>query len=75
MSLESNMPVATFLLDAQGVVKEWAVRIEAVTTDLEFLRIVRNVSYDLMNQGLTILRIEVNDKGAQSWLTVTDVLS
>lgn len=69
MSLESNMPVATFLLDAQGVVKEWAVRIE---TDLEFLRIVRNVSYDLMNQGLTILRIEVNDKGAQ---TVTDVLS
>lgn len=72
MSLESNMPVATFLLDAQGVVKEWAVRIE---TDLEFLRIVRNVSYDLMNQGLTILRIEVNDKGAQSWLTVTDVLS
>lgn len=67
MSLESNMPVATFLLDAQGVVKEWAVRIE---TDLEFLRIVRNVSYDLMNQGLTILRIEVNDKGAQSWLTV-----
>lgn len=72
MSLESNMPVATFLLDAQGVVKEWAVRIEAVTTDLEFLRIVRNVSYDLMNQGLTILRIEVNDKGAQ---TVTDVLS
>lgn len=69
------MILVTFLLDRGGEVASWAVQIKAATMDTEFMHKLRGVTYDLVVQGATILRIEVNDKGTQVFTNVGEVLA
>jgi len=69
------MILVTFLLDRCNVLVSWTVEVRAATTDVAFLHDLRRITYDLMNQGATIVRIEVNDKGTQTWTTVAEVLA
>ena len=69
------MILVTFMLDVGNEVTSWTVQIKASTTDVEFLHKLRKVTYDLVTQGSTILRIEVNDKGTQTFTTVAEVLA
>ena len=69
------MILVTFMLDRGTEVVEWRIEVRAATTDVAFLHDLRRITYSLIEQGATIVRIEVNDKGTQTWTTVAEVLA
>jgi hypothetical protein len=68
------MILVTYLLDRCNVLVSWTVEVRAATTDIAFLHDLRNITYSLLTQGATIVRIEVNCMGTQTWMTVAEVL-